>query len=65
MTSLEEAIRTAHGEEICKIYNAFSADLAAAAGDAGKIEQAEEKLRKELSHAANVLSRVRAIAKLG
>lgn len=65
MTSLEEAIRSAHGKEICMVYDRFSSDLAAAGEDANKIEQAEEKLRKGLSHAANVLARVRAVAKLG
>ena len=65
MTSLEQAIRSAHGDEICKIYKVFSSELAAAGKDSAKIEQAEENLRKGLAHAAEVLSRVRAIAKLG
>lgn len=65
MTSLEQAIRSAHGEEICEVYKAFSSELAAAGKDSAKIEQAEENLRKGLAHAADVLSRVRAVAKLG
>jgi len=65
MTSLEEAIRSAHGEEIKKIYKDFSSALSTAGEDSDKIEQAEENLRQALTHAANVLSRVRAVAKLG
>lgn len=65
MTSLEEAIRSAHGEEIAGVYKTFSSDLAAAAGDEAKIEEAEQRLRRGLSHAADVLARVRSAAKFG
>jgi len=65
MTSLEQAIRSAHGDEIFAVYKVFSSELAAAREDSAKIEEAEENLRKGLAHAASVLSRVRAIAKLG
>lgn len=65
MTSFEEAIRSAHGEEIKNIYKNFSSELSSAGEDSDKISQAEGNLRKALAHAANVLSRVRAVAKLG
>jgi hypothetical protein len=65
MTSIEEAIRTAHGEEIKKVYKDFSSELSTAGEDSDKIEQAEENLRQALAHAAKVLSRIRVVAKLG
>ena len=65
MTSLEEAIRSSHGAEIAAVYKQFSIDLAEANGDQEKITAAEDKLRAGLAHAAEVLSKVRAIAKLG